>query len=129
MIMENKSLEEYLLHVMDDGKYHSIDTIIKICKCSSLEIKEALLSLLQEGNVLCRGSRWKVILEKEDEQSGRDTELFVKCPKCKTALVIECEYIGRRVFCSCCKTVFYISSQQCALNEYESILERDIYYE
>lgn len=131
MMAENKSLEECLLNIIDDGKYHSVDIMKKICQCTSVELKEALLRLLQKRNVLCRGSRWKIIRKKGDEQkqNGNRTELFVKCPKCKTALAIEREYIGMRVSCICCNTAFYISSRQCALNEYKAILERNVCHE
>ncbi len=111
-----------VLQNLSKDKYERASDIARRCNCSSVEVKEILIELLEQHRISCKGLKWKQLIPEGQISEGapQNTQLIVSCPNCKKRLEIIEDYIGHRVECYFCNTKFYISSHKCGDNEYET---------
>ena len=111
-----------VLKNLSKEKYERASDIARRCNCSSVEVKEILIVLLEKNQIDCKGLRWKQLISEDtrQENTAQTGQPTVICPGCKNRLEIINDYIGHRVECYFCNTKFYISSQKCGDNEYET---------
>ena len=111
-----------VLQNLSKDKYERASDIARRCNCSSVEVKEILINLLEQNQIECKGLRWKQLISEEvpQENTPKVEQPTVICPGCKNRLAIINDYIGHRVECYICNSKFYISSQKCGDNEYET---------
>ena len=111
-----------VLQNLSKDKYERASDIARRCNCSSVEVKEILIELLEKNQIVCKGLRWKQLVSEDtiQENTAQIRRPTVTCPGCRNKLDIIKDYIGHRVECYFCNTKFYISSHKCGDNEYET---------
>lgn len=131
----NNRTRQILTILSSDGKRYSVNQIQKLLHTpySGIEIKESLLELLKQGNVLALGSFWKIsnlaLLSDpvmETSKKKRDKDLcFVLCPSCQSKLEIQPEYVGEKGECPYCAKHFLILAGELGENEFETIQDKN----
>ena len=57
-----EALISTVLKNLSKDKYERASDIARRCNCSSIEVKEILINLLEKNQIECKGLRWKQLI-------------------------------------------------------------------